>query len=169
MKISKSISNNIISDFEDLKSILSGNTTSEKFANNTLTNCINIFNNEYKADLKTDKFYVELINASITLLDKSDKKYDVVGAKNIFTALVLAGCNNVDINVDKNSIDDLLSVYQHEKFVHVPESLHYLSSMFVYEDEDYYVVFVKALEIYLAFKIDHNDIKIKETKKKKKS
>lgn len=155
MKINKTISSETIKDFLELKSLISNippASISNKFHNVSIDNCINIINNEVNSYLKMNLFNVEIEKTSIKLLDKKIHNYEVIGAKNIFSALLLEGCLNIDKNVDKKSIEDLLSTFQHEKFVHVPESHHYLSSEIVYEDENFYVVFIKDIKMFKAFK-----------------
>lgn len=164
MKISKIISSKAIKDFIEIKALNSDKKPtdiSNKIYGGTIAEAINILNNEVNESLKINKFNIELEKAKIKISDKVTKSYEVkvtksyevIGAKNIFTALLLEGCLNIDINVDKRSINEILDTFQHEKFIHVPESLHYLSSEVVYEDENYYVVFIKDAKIFKAIKI----------------
>ena len=156
MKISKIISSKAIKDFIEIKALNSDKKPtdiSNKIYRGTIADDINILNNEVNESLKINKFNIELEKAKIKISDKVTKSYEVIGAKNIFTALLLEGCLNIDINVDKRSINEILDTFQHEKFIHVPESLHYLSSEVVYEDENYYVVFIKDAKIFKAIKI----------------
>lgn len=142
MKISKIVSKDII----DLYTGLNPNNESIEMFNNYV-------NGKY---VKKDCFKVGLKTVTIKLESEAKtltKTFTSIGAKNIVTALILEGCQNVNLDIETLSIQDRIFTFKHNKFLHVPESGYFLSSEIVYENEEYQVFFIKETETYKAYKI----------------
>lgn len=139
MKITKSISLSVIEEFKNLNK-----------------DDIESFNIRINGLIKNISFKVGIKKSKIDIPSEtkcSTKEFEVIGAKNIVTALILEGCLKFDNKVDTMTIVERLETFKHNKFVHVPESLHYLSSEIVYENNEYQVVFIKDTQSYKAYKI----------------
>lgn len=139
MKITKSISLSVIEEFKNLNK-----------------DDIENFNIRINGLIKNIIFKIGYKKCKIDIPSEtscSTKEFEVIGAKNIVTALILEGCLNFDNKIDTMTIVERLETFKHNKFVHVPESLHYLSSEIVYENNDYQVVFIKETQSYKAYKI----------------
>lgn len=146
MKINKEILKAFKNEIEELK------LKEEKFLSESLYE----LNKKYNLSFNNENIEIGYSVRSIDIpMNKGKSKthtYIVIGAKNVFTALLLEAVDNIK-DLPIKTISEYNKYYQHETFLHVPESLHYLSSEVVYEVNDYKVYYIKELELFKAEKI----------------
>lgn len=93
-----------------------------------------------------------------TITAESDKKvkqthnFNILIANNVVTANLLVGNTVLDTDMyvwDKKTCKD---TYVHNTFLHIPESMHFLSAELVYEVNGYKTYYVKMLDGFVTVK-----------------
>lgn len=107
-----------------------------------------MFNVIINQQLGIDKFKVIESIGTISINDEA-VYFKVIVAGNIFTALLLAGYNNVPLEIQTPDIKQ----YNHNSFLTVDGIEVYVSGMLVYENEMYKVYYIKSIEGFIAHKI----------------
>lgn len=93
-----------------------------------------------------------------TITSESDRKvkethnFNILIANNVVTSNLLAGNTILDTDMcvwDKKTCKD---TYNHNTFLHIPESMHNLSAELVYEINEYKTYYVKMLDGFITVK-----------------
>ena len=93
-----------------------------------------------------------------TITSESDKKikqtnnFNFLIANNVLSANLLAGNSILDDKMIKIDKVNCANEYIHNTFLHVPESLHFLSAELVYEENGFKTYYVKLLDGFLTIK-----------------